>query len=97
MSRYILAPQAKRDLNQIVVYVADQAGATTARRVLAEIREAMNLIARRPMIGHLRQDLTHRPYRFWTVQPYFIVYDPGQRPLQIACILHAARDIKHLL
>lgn len=48
-------------------------------------------------MGHLREDLTRRPFRFWPVYSYLIVYRPETRPIQILRVLHGARDVKSLL
>jgi antitoxin ParD1/3/4/toxin ParE1/3/4 len=48
-------------------------------------------------MGHLREDLTDEPVRFWSVYSYVIVYDPETQPLQILRILHGARDVRRVL
>ena len=40
-SRYILSPEAERDIEQIRDYYLDEAGARVARHVLAQITTAM--------------------------------------------------------
>jgi antitoxin ParD1/3/4/toxin ParE1/3/4 len=48
-------------------------------------------------MGHLREDLTDEPVRFWSLFSYVIVYDPETQPLQILRILHSARDLRRIL
>ncbi len=58
------------------------------------------MLAKSPMSGQVRKELTSRPVRFWTVQRfpnYLIVYRPDARPLQIIRILHGMRDPNRLL
>jgi antitoxin ParD1/3/4/toxin ParE1/3/4 len=62
-----------------------------------EIAEAMRMLAATPGVGHVREDLTDEPVKFWSVFSYFIVYDPATRPIGIARVLHASRDIETLL
>jgi hypothetical protein len=53
-----------------------------------------------PLAGHIREDLTSLPLRFWLVQPfrnYWVVYDPATKPLQVIRILHPARNISLIL
>ena len=35
----------------------------------------MRRLAQTPLMGHLREDLTDEPVRFWSVYSYVIVYD----------------------
>lgn len=50
-----------------------------------------------PGLGHLREDLTDEPLRFWPVHSYLIIYRPGRTPLQIVRVLSGYRDIRDLL
>lgn len=50
-----------------------------------------------PAIGHLREDLTDEPLRFWPVRRYLIVYRSDSDPLEIVRVLSAYRDVKKLL
>ncbi len=64
---------------------------------MKEIRFAIDLIDDRPDLGHVREDLTNRPLKFWAVFSYLIVYTAKPRPIQVIRVLHGARDIEHLL
>ncbi|MEM7354154.1 MAG: type II toxin-antitoxin system RelE/ParE family toxin [Acidobacteriota bacterium] len=96
MSRFILSPEARDDLFEIADYIARD-NPKAARRVVQEIRRAMERLAQMPMIGHLREDLTGEPLRFWPVFSYLIIYRPESKPLQIARVLHGARDVSSIL
>lgn len=57
-------------------------------------------LAKAPLQGHPRKDLTALPVRFWTVPrypKYVIVYDPAKKPLEIIRIFHGARNITRQL
>jgi len=57
-------------------------------------------LARHPLIGLKRSEITPLPVRFWTVSrfPNFIVvYRPDTKPLQIVAVLHGKRDMKAFL
>ncbi|MCB1019879.1 MAG: type II toxin-antitoxin system RelE/ParE family toxin [Acidobacteria bacterium] len=97
MSRYALTAPAKRDFNEIVAFLAENAGVTIARRVLNELRAAMRVLAKQPGVGHTREDLADEPLRFFAVYSYLIVYDPTKKPLEITRILHGARDVRGVL
>ncbi len=97
MKGYELSPEALADLQEIWLYIAsDNPGA--ADILESEIYEACELLARNPRLGHKRPDLTDEPVLFWPVRGrYLVVYHRSNRPLQIARILHAARDATELL
>ena len=65
MKRFVLTKAAERDLDQIKSFLGEQAGPKTTRRVLKEIRRALELLGNEPGVGHFRQDLTSRPLKFW--------------------------------
>ena len=96
MSRFILSPEARDDLDEIIDYIARDSP-QAARRVLEKIKDAIVLLAEMPMIGHLREDLTEEPLRFWPVYSYLIIYRFERKPLEIVRILHGARDVKSIL
>lgn len=62
---------------------------------LARIHDACERLAEMPGIGHYREDLVDRNYRFWTVDSYLIVYRWQSAPLQIISIVHGARNLRH--
>jgi plasmid stabilization system protein ParE len=67
-------PRALNELSDILDYIAaDNAGA--ASRVESAILSACNSLARHPMLGSKRSEITPLPVRFWTVSrfPNFIV------------------------
>jgi antitoxin ParD1/3/4/toxin ParE1/3/4 len=57
----------------------------------------MRRLAEAPGLGHLRDDLTDEPLRFWAVYSYLIVYRPETDPLEIVRVLHGARDVRAVL
>ena len=95
--RYILAPQAARDLVEIWRYLRREAGRETADRVESVIRTKCVFLARFPDAGHSRHDLTSAHVRFFSVYSYLIVYRPETKPLQVVTILHASRDVAGIL
>ena len=64
---------------------------------MKEIRSALNLLGSQPGAGHLREDLTRRPVKFWPVYSYLIGYDPETKPVRIIRVLHGMRDIEEIL
>ena len=95
--RYILAPQAARDLVQIWRYIRKESSRETADRVESVIRSKCVYLADFPNGGHWRPDLTAAVVRFFSVYSYLIVYRPETKPLQIVAIVHAHRDVAKIL
>jgi len=95
--RYVLAPDARDDLQEIRDDISVQGGRRLARYVLEQFVEAFRVLAAHPEIGHLRQDLTGLPVKFWPVFTYLIVYDPAAQPVAIVRVLHSSRDVEAVL
>lgn len=97
MKRFVLTRPVEDVRHQIKNDLAKRAGPAIARRVMKEIRFAIDLLGDQPDLGHVREDLTNRPLKFWAVFSYLIGYAPKPRPIQVIRVLHGARDIEHLL
>ena len=97
MKSFVLTRPAERDLDQIKSYLVEKAGPTIALRVLKDIRMDMALLGKEPDAGHVRDDLTDRPLKFWPVYSYLIVYNPEPKPIQIIRVLHGMRDVASIL
>ena len=97
MKRFVLSPEAEHDLDVIKTYLLESAGMGVARPLMHELREAMRFLASQPEAGHLREDLTDAPVRFWSVFSYLVVYDPRKRPIEIVRVLHGNRDVAAIL
>ncbi len=91
---FVLHEKALEDVNEIWEFVADVAGEPVADRLVAKVHDDCRMLARLPGVGHARSDLTQRQMLFWTSGPYHIIYHPETEPLEIARIIHAARDVK---
>jgi plasmid stabilization system protein ParE len=97
VNRYILTASASDDLREIISYRATEAGEIVASRIEDELFSCFENLARHPGIGHRRSDLTSRPFVFFSVEPYLIIYEHDPSPVTIHAILHSARDVKRLL
>ena len=95
MKKFELARRALADLQEIWEFVSHDSF-TAADRLLEEFYSAFQKIAEMPGIGHKRQDLTSRDVLFWTLHSYLIIYR-NSKPLRVARIIHAKRDVKELL
>jgi plasmid stabilization system protein ParE len=90
--RYTLSEQAQQDIENIVEYIfADNPKA--ALEMETDIYQAFELLIDNPRIGHVRKDLTDKPYRFWTFRkPYLVIYSDVS-PLRILRVMSGFRDI----
>lgn len=92
---FVLTPEAKSDLTEILQDIADDS-LDTALRVHEEFRDEVLKLARSPGIGHYHDELLSRKYRFWNFYRYVIVYSWKSRPLQIIAVVHGARDLERI-
>jgi plasmid stabilization system protein ParE len=94
-----LSPQATEDLDGIWWFIAEDSP-DAADRVEMEILATCRQLAKHPLMGTKRQDITRLPVRFWTPPKfpnYVIVYRPETSPLQVVAVLHGKRDLKDVL
>jgi toxin ParE1/3/4 len=95
--RYILAPEAARDLVRIWRYLRHEKSEATANRIESLILDRITFLSRSPGSGHWRRDLTDQEVKFFPIYSFLIVYRPSTRPLQIVAILHGSRDVSSIL
>lgn len=91
-----LTPEARGDAADILLTIADDSP-RIAERVRVQLLEELRRIGRNPGLGHYREDLLSRRYRFWAFYRYVIVYAWQTKPVRIIAILHGARDLGALL
>jgi len=96
MSQYVLTPQADQDLIDIWEYIA-QDDIDAADRWDANLREAFQMLARNPRVGHSRKDLSDHPILFWPVGAYLIIYRTLGSQVEIVAVTQGARDIPSYL
>jgi toxin ParE1/3/4 len=97
MAQYRLTEQAQRDLDAILEYIALESSVERAMSMFSRIRDGMRQIAESPGIGHFREDLLGRDFKFWRVGPYIIAYLWRTNPIKVIAIVHGARDITAFL
>jgi plasmid stabilization system protein ParE len=94
-----LASRAVDDLDGIWNYIAED-NVDAANRVEAAILAACASLARHPMLGSKRVEITPLPVRFWPVTRYpnfIVVYLPETKPLRVIAVVHGKRDPRSLL
>jgi plasmid stabilization system protein ParE len=93
---FVLSDEARVDLIDIQDYIAKDSRRQAAR-VIDDIFEVMNKLSVNPLMGHVREDLTSRPVRFFSVHAYLIVYDALSRPVGIVRVLSGYRNVAAIL
>jgi plasmid stabilization system protein ParE len=98
-ARFQFTPQATEDLDATWWFIAHE-NRDAADRVELEIVATCRRLAKHPLMGTKRRDVTGLPLRFWTVTKFpnfVVVYRPETDPLQVIAVLHGKRDLKEVL
>ncbi|MBM9538791.1 type II toxin-antitoxin system RelE/ParE family toxin [Desulfobulbus alkaliphilus] len=95
MPNILLRPHAKADLVEIWDYIAEDSEAR-ADAFIEVIDQKLQLIAERPNIGRLRDELA-TSLRSFPVGRYIIFYIPFEEGINVVRVLHGARDFEAVL
>lgn len=96
MQKFIISPEAKIDLLEIQDYIANN-NKDAAGFVIDSVFSACRELAKYPMMGSKRTDLTSREVRFWSVYSYLIIYEANNTKISIVRVLSGYRDIANIL
>ena len=88
---YILSPLADEDLDEIWLHIA-QDNEPAADKMIRKIFTTIDLLTKEPLLGRLRGEL-FPDMRSIAVSPYIVFYRVQQDVIDIARVLHGARDI----
>jgi toxin ParE1/3/4 len=91
MIPYTIAPLAQDDLGEIWSYVARDS-LTAADRLITLFHQKFLLLASQPLMGEERLELGVN-LRGFLVGNYVVLYRPAKNGVEIARVIHAARDI----
>jgi toxin ParE1/3/4 len=94
MPRFVIAPEARRDLGGIRDHIARD-NPEAARRVVIRLRDLARLLAGAPALGRRRPELGSG-LRAFVADPYVLFYRPLTGGIESARVLHGARDIDAL-
>ena len=93
---YFLSAFAEQDIDELISYLAAE-NQKAADDLVDALYESFKMLADNPMMGHLREDLTKRPVRFWTFKwHYMVIYNPI-KPIEILRVVSGYRDIANTL
>ncbi len=95
MSRFRLSCLAKTDLEAIASYIGDRNPSASVRE-LEKLLDRFSLLANNSLLGQLRPDLPGSP-RSFAAGSFIILYKPIADGIEVARVVHAARDLGSLL
>jgi toxin ParE1/3/4 len=96
MKEPILTDQAKDDLTDIWLTIAQRRDEPTADRMNRKILKQCHSHARFPDSGRRRDDLDPG-LRSFPVHPYVVFYRPQEDTILVVRILHGRRDIERIM
>ena len=97
MASYRFTESAQRDFDAILEYIALESSVDRAVEMFGRIRTELRKIGEMPGMGHFREELLDRRFKFWSVRPYVIVYRWEEDPIRVIAIIHGARDLDAFL
>lgn len=90
--RYLISQIAEQDIEDIITYIAEE-NPKSAHEFIDALYDSFDHLVENPELGHLREDLTDRPVRFWPFKwHYTIIYKPID-PIEIVRVLSGFQDI----
>jgi len=89
-------PEAVEDLDRIWDYIA-QESPRAADRLLDELQERFDLLAKNPEMGERQPMLADGTYRRFVYRNYVIYYRPLKDGIVLVRILHGAQSAEQLL
>jgi toxin ParE1/3/4 len=96
MKNFFLSPEAALDLEEIWTFIGiERQNPDVAARQVEMIYEKICILAENPLLGELRPDLGIE-LRSFTAGNYAIIYRPSASEIEIARVVHGARDIRSL-
>jgi len=94
MKHVLRRPQAQQDIDDIWNYIADD-NISAADNWLNQLDEQFALLALQPLMGRARDELD-AGIRSFPIGRYVIFYLPLANGIDVARVLHSARDVAPL-
>ena len=91
MSRYVVSPDARADLDHIFDYIAEE-NLDAAERFLEQCYNRFTNLIAQPRMGEARPDLG-AALRQVVLGQYLILYQPTSDGVEILRVIHGARDV----
>lgn len=85
--------EARADIRSIWQFLGEEQSQDTADEIIDRILLECARLGEMPGIGHYREDLLDKRYRFWNTSSYLIVYRWRVQPIQVIAVVHGARNL----
>jgi len=96
MADFVLSDEAGHDLISIAEFTLDRFGYEQARKYRHELYRTLSLIAERPGVGVMCEQIRQRTRRFAHAS-HMIYYQPLEDSVLILRILHSSQDpLRHI-
>lgn len=92
MARITIRPKAEADLEEIWLYLAEQADPERADNVVLMINQKLEMIATHPHMGRLRPDIRHG-LRSVVAGRYIAFYVPLDDGVDVVRVVYGGRDL----
>jgi toxin ParE1/3/4 len=96
MSRYVLSPRARADLDEIWRYTAQRWGPDQAERYIRVLQNAIETVAEEPRRGR-HCDEVRKGYRSYPAGSHVLFYRSVKSGIDIVRILHSHMDFERHL
>ena len=93
MNRFIVSGIAKQHLFQIWEHFAETS-LELADKMQGDFYQAFANLATMPGMGHYREEVLDKRYKFWLVHQYLVVYLWQEKPIRIVTVVHGARNLE---
>jgi plasmid stabilization system protein ParE len=93
---YCISEAAQQDMEDIVSYIFldNPKAAITLHK---DMHAAYERIVEMPKIGHLRPEITSKPYRFWVFRKRYLVIYQESTPIVIIGVKNTYQNLKKAL
>lgn len=95
MAQILFTPLATEDLQEIWVYLAENAGNETANNFLREVKKKGETVSAFPASGRVRHEYLIN-LRSFPFKNYVIFYLPIVNGIEVLRIVHSSRDIQQV-
>jgi plasmid stabilization system protein ParE len=96
MANFNLTLLAEQDLDEIIIYISNE-NKNAALKLLNNFFDTFNLLSENPQMGHIREDLTVKKVRFWSVKSRYLIVYTDIMPIKIIRVLSGYRDIASMI
>lgn len=96
MSRYVLSPRARADLDDIWVYSAQSWGTDQAKDYIRLVQSAIETVAEEPRRGRACDEV-RKGYRKYPAGSHVLLYRVLKAEIDIVRILHSRMDFERHL